>query len=313
VERDNPDPFIPTGPSDTVQSRRPWPFIIDDGVTRPLTRIRFLDSGGNASYEGLQTSVRKEFTHGLMFTFAYTYSKTLMEGYGRNEGDGINANTYQNPRNRAVEKGRVGFDARQSAVASFVYDVPAPKMLSQGVAGAFFGGWQTNGIITLRSGFPFSVTQGNIINTGNSPVRPDRIANGKLENPSIQQWFNPDAFQVVSCANSSLPETCHYGNSGNGILEGPGFKNVDLSGFKNFRLTERAKIQFRAEFFNIFNTPQFNVPNRSLNTNAGYQPVRGASGQISYPSQANIASGPGSITSTVAPMRNIQFGLKVIW
>ncbi len=313
VEKDNPDAFIPAGPLDTVQSRRPYPFIIDNGIQRPLTRIRFLDSGGNAWYEGLQVSARKEFSHGLVFTMAYTYSKTLMEGYGRNEGDGVNSNTYQNPRDRAVEKGRVGFDARQTAVMSFVYDLPAPRVLSTGLAGAVFSGWQTNGIVTLRSGFPFAVTQGNIINTGNSPVRPDRVADGSLDNPTLQQWFNPDAFRIVSCANTSLPETCHYGSAGNGILEGPGFKNVDFSAFKNFGLTERAKIQFRAEFFNLFNTPQFNLPNRALNTNAGFQPVRNAAGQVTWPSQANIVSGPASITSLVAPMRNIQFGLKVLW
>lgn len=313
VEINNPDPFIPAGAQDTVQSRRPFPFIIDNGIQRPLTRTRFLDSGGNSWYEGLEVSARKEFSHGLVFTLAYTYSKTLMEGYGRNEGDGINSNTYQNPRNRAAEKGRVGFDARQRAVMSFVYEVPAPEALSRGVAGTIFSGWQTNGVVTLRTGLPFTVTQGNLINTANSPVRPDRVAGGTVENRTLQQWFNPDAFRIVSCANSAIPEACHYGNSGMGILEGPGFKNVDFSAFKNFQLTERARIQFRAEFFNLFNTPQFSLPGRGLNTNAGYQPVRDAAGGVTWPSQANIANGPGAITSLIAPMRNIQFGLKVLW
>lgn len=313
VERNNPDPFIPSGPQDTVQSRRPIPFIIDNGIRRPLTRLRFLDSGANAWYNGLQVSLRKEYSHGLVYTLAYTFSKSLMEGYGRNEGDGINPNTYQNPRNRAADKGRVGWDARHVAVMSFVYDVPAPPALSRGVAGAIFSGWQANGIITLRSGFPFTVTQGNIINTANSPVRPDRVARGKLETRTLQKWFDPDAFRLVSCVNSAIPETCHYGNSGVGILEGPGFKNVDFSAFKNFRLAESVRLQFRAEFFNFFNTPQFNVPNRGLNTQAGFQPVRGSDGQLRWPSQAGITGGPGAITSLIAPMRNIQFGLKLLW
>ncbi len=207
----------------------------------------------------------------------------------------------------------MGFDASHVVVTSFVYDLPAPKVLSSGIAGAIFSGWQTNGIVTLRSGLPFTVTQGNIINTGNAPVRPDRVGSGKLDNPTVNQWFNPDAFQLVSCANSALPELCHYGNAGNGIIEGPGFKNVDASLFKNFRITERAKLQFRSEFFNLFNTPQFNVPNRGLNTGGGFLPTRAANGAITFPSQANIASGPGAITSLIAPMRNIQFGLKLLW
>jgi hypothetical protein len=180
-------------------------------------------------------------------------------------------------------------------------------------AGAIFSGWQTNGIITLRSGLPFTVSQGGILNTGNAPVRPDRAADGSLENPTINQWFNPDAFRIVSCANSSLPEVCHYGNAGNGILEGPGFKNLDFSAFKNFGITERLKLQFRAEFFNLLNTPQFNVPNRTLNTQAGFLPQRSSSGAITYPTQAGIVGGVGSISSLIAPMRNVQFGIKLLW
>jgi hypothetical protein len=313
VEKNNPDPFIPSGPQDTVQSRRPIQFIVDNGIRRPLTRLRFLDSGANAWYNGLQVSLRKEYSHGFVYTLAYTFSKSLMEGYGRNEGDGINPNTYQNPRDRAASKGRVGWDARHVAVMSFIWDVPSPASLARGAAGAVFAGWQANGIITLRSGFPFTVGQGNIINTANSPVRPDRVSSGKLQTRTLQKWFDPDAFRLVSCVNSAIPETCHYGNSGVGILEGPGFKNVDFSVFKNFRLAESVRLQFRAEFFNFFNTPQFGVPNRILNTQAGFQPVRGSDGQLRWPSQAGITGGPGAITSLIAPMRNIQLGLKLLW
>ncbi|MCC6293456.1 MAG: TonB-dependent receptor [Bryobacterales bacterium] len=312
VEINNPDPFFLSSTA-TVQNRRPFPFVIDDGVTRPLTRTRFLDSGGNSWYHGMQVSFKKEMTNGLLFTLAYTYSKTLMEGYGRNEGDGYNSNTFQNPRDRAAEKGRVGFGAEHIAVMSFVYDVPAPVMLRKGVAGHIFSGWQTNGIITLRTGFPFSVTQGNILNTANSPVRPDRIGSGQLSNPTVDQWFNVDAFQLVSCSNTSMPELCHYGNAGNGILDGPGQKNIDFSAFKNFRLGERVKLQFRGELFNLFNTPQFNVPNRGLNTGGGFLPTRNSSGQIVFPSQAGVRGGVGAVTGTVASMRNIQFGLKLMW
>jgi hypothetical protein len=313
VERNNPDPFIPTSGTDTIQSRRPFPFIIDNGVTRPLSRIRFFDSGANSWYEGLQVSLRKRYSHGVVLTFAYTYSKTLIEGYGRNEGDGINSNTYQDKNNRAAEKGRAGFDARHVAVSSFIYDIPAPRVLSRGFAGAIFAGWQANGIVTLRTGLPFTVSQGNLINTGNAPVRPDRVANGSLENRTIRQWFNPDAFQLVTCGNAALPERCHYGNSGRGILEGPGFKNVDASLFKNFGITEGVKLQLRGEFFNVLNTPQFNVPNSGLSTQGGFLPQRAADGSITFPSQAGIVGGVGSITSTIAPMRNIQFGLKLLW
>jgi hypothetical protein len=312
VELNSPDPAFNTATS-TLQSRRPYQFIIDNGVRRPLTRLRWLDSGANAWYQGLQANLQKRFSKGLIFNLAYTYSKSMMEGYGRNEGDGFNPNTYQNPRDRAAEKGRIGWDVRHNTVVNFVYELPTPEALKKGIGNVVLGGWQTNGILTFRSGFPFTVTQGGIINTANTPVRPDRIANGALSNPTVNAWFNPDAFRLVSCVNSALPEVCKYGNSGNGILEGPGFKNVDFSLFKNFPIAERFKVQFRAEFFNLFNTPQFGRPNASLNTATGFLPSRGSDGSLSFPTQAGFARGPGAITSLVAPMRNIQFGLKFMF
>ncbi len=311
VELNSPDPAFNTGGS-TVQSRRPYQYIDDNGIQRPLTRIRYLDSGGNASYHGLQMTLQKRFSNGLSFSIAHTFSKSLMEGYGRNEGDGFNSNTYQNPRNRMAEKGRVGFDVTHNTVANFVYELPFFKN-GNAFTKALLGGWQTNGVLTFRTGFPFAVGQGAIINTANTPVRPDRIADGSISNPTVNQWFNPDAFQLVSCANTAMPETCHYGNSGMGILEGPGAKVVDFSLFKNFKMSERFNLQFRGEFYNLFNTPQFGRPNASLNTAAAYLPVRNASGAITYPSQANISRGPGAITGLVSPMRQIQFGLKLLF
>lgn len=309
VEFNSPDPAFNT-PTSTLQSRRPVQFILDNGVRRPLTRLRWLDSGANAWYQGLQMTLQKRMSNGLSFSIAHTFSKSLMEGYGRNEGDGSNPNTYQNPRNRAAEKQRAGFDATHNMVANFVYDVPTPEAFKKGIANVILGGWQTNGIVTLRTGFPFTVTQGAITNTANVTIRPDRLANGSLANATVNQWFNPDAFRLVSCQNTALPELCRYGNSGVGILEGPGFKNIDFSVFKNFTVTERVRVQFRTEMFNVFNTPQFARPGSGLNTGPGFLPS-GTPGNVAFPSQANIVRGPGAITSLVQPMRQIQFGLKV--
>lgn len=311
AEINSPDPAFNT-PTSTLQSRRPVQFIIDNGVRRPLTRIRWLDSGANASYHGLQLNLQKRFRSGLQFAIAHTFSKTLMTGYGRNEGDGFNSNTYQNPRDRGAEKGRAGFDATHNFVANFVYEVPTPGNWN-GFAKTVLGGWQTNGIVTLRTGFPFTVGQGAIINTANTPVRPDRVAIGSISSPTVNQWYNPDAFRLVSCQDASLPEACHYGNSGTGILEGPGFRNVDFSLFKNFAITERFKLQFRSEFFNLFNTPLFSRPNANLSTAGNFLPRRNASGGIDYPSQANIVRGAGAITGLVSPNRQVQFGLKLLW
>jgi len=312
VELNSPDPAFNT-PTSTLQSRRPYQFINDDGVLRPLTRIRFLDSGANASYHGLQMTLQKRFNNGLSFSIAHTFSKSIMEGYGRNEGDGYNPNTYQNPRNRRAERGRVGFDVTHNVVSNFVYELPFFKSTDNAVAKHVLGGWQTNGVLTFRTGFPLTVTQGAITNTANVTIRPDRIANGSLSNPTVNQWFDPNAFRLVSCQNTATPELCRYGNSGMGILEGPGAKIVDFSLFKNFQIVERVKLQFRAEMFNLFNTPQFARPNGTLNTGGSFLPVRNAAGGIDYPSQAGQVRGPGAITGLVSPMRQIQFGIKLLW
>jgi hypothetical protein len=258
----------------------------------------------------LQVGYQKRFSHGLTANVAYTYSKSEGEGYGRNESFGFTNNgSYQDPRNRAADKAVYPFDVKHNAVISWLYELPTGNAFRQGVAHQVFGGWQANGIWTLHSGLPFTVVQNNSLNTFNSPVRPDRIGSGKLSNPTINQWFNPDDFHVVTCQVSTLPGLCHYGSSGNGILRGPNFYNLDFSLFKNFPIRESMKLQFRAEMFNIFNTPNFNPPNNSLSASTQFLPSTDGG---SFPSQIR-AQGPGQITGLAAPMRQIQFGLKFLF
>jgi carboxypeptidase family protein/TonB-dependent receptor-like protein len=308
VELNAPAPSILSNPN----SRRPIPSFVDGpgGPVRGLNRLRWLTSDGNSWYNALQVNAQKRFSKGLQLNFAYTYSKALGEGYGRNEGGGAIPNSYQNPHDRAAEKTRYGFDFRHSAVASFLYELPAPGLLGAGFAKHIFGGWQTNGIVVLRSGLPFSVTQGNTINTIEGHVRPDLLRNPELDNPTINKWFDPDAFRVVTCQQASLAQYCHYGSAGQGILEGPGFKNVDFSLMKNIPITEKFRLQFRAEIFNIFNTPQFAVPNSTLNAAPAFLPTTAGG---AFPTQFTSSTGPGTITSVVAPMRQMQFGLKLIF
>lgn len=180
-------------------------------------------------------------------------------------------------------------------VAHYVWELPFFKNL-HGVAGGVLSGWQTNGIITLHTGFPFTVTQGGDLNTG-GVVFPDRIADGRLSDPTRALWFDPSAFRRVSCNIPSRPDLCHYGNSGIGILTAPGQRNLDFSLFKNFRIQERTSLQFRSEFFNATNTPYFGQPN----------------GISFVGNDTTVPNGPrmGEVRSIRSPMRIIQFGLKL--
>lgn len=321
VELNAPAPSILPNPG----GRRPIPTFVDGpgGPTRNLNRLRWLTSDGNSWYHALQVNAQKRFGKGLQLGFAYTYSKALGEGYGRNEGGGAVSNSYQNPKNRAAEKTRYGFDFRHSAVINFLYELPTIPAFKDNFGKHVFGGWQMNGIVVLRSGLPFSVLQGNTINTLEGQIRPDRLSSGKLDNPTVNKWYDPDAFRVVTCAqpgdnntpagqarNQYLAQFCHYGSAGQGILEGPSFKNVDYSLIKNTQLTEKLRLQFRAEIFNIFNTPQFAVPNNGLNAAVAFLPSAAGG---AFPTQVTPSRGPGSISSLVAPMRQMQFGLKLLF
>jgi hypothetical protein len=174
-------------------------------------------------------------------------------------------------------------------VLSYVYDLPfgPGKALlgdARGILAHLVGGWQTNGIVNMRSGAALSLSSPVTNDLGNrAGNRPDRIADGNLpsEQRTIERWFDTTAFRN--------PQAGRYGNAGDGILRGPGLVNFDLSAFKNFRVTEQTNLQFRGEFFNAFNNVNLNNPS----TNTG------------DPRFGRI-SGSG-------PARAIQLGLKLLF
>ena len=320
IELNAPTPSILANPG----GRRPIPSFADGvgGPTRPLNRLRWLSSDGNSWYHALQVNAQKRFSAGFSMNLSYTWGRAMGEGYGRNEAGGAIPNSYQNPKDRASEKTRYGFDFQHSFVFSTLYELPTISAFKDNAGKHIFGGWQVNSIMVFRTGLPFSVTQGNTINTIEGHVRPDLIGNPKLDNPTVDKWYNPDAYRVVTCAqpggtdaagvarNQYLSQFCHYGSAGHAVLEGPGFKNVDFSLLKNISFKEKMKLQFRTEISNIFNTPQFGIPTNALNGAPAFLPAA-ASG--AFPTQITASRGPGAITSLVAPMRQMQFGLKLLF
>jgi carboxypeptidase family protein/TonB-dependent receptor-like protein len=270
----NQDP-IP-GPGD-VQSRRPYPQY------GPFTSI---ENHGNSTYHALQLKAEKRLSAGLVFLSAYTYGKSI------NDQPEICCSSPwpQNSYNLKSEKGPSDFDNRFRWVSSFDYELPIGKgkryVNSSRAGDLILGGWHVGGIVTLRTGFPFSPLMGyDPSNTGsNGSPRTDRIADGNLpkDKRSPDLWFDINAFP--------LPTGYTFGNAGKNILNGPGEVTADMSARKIFSLTERLNLEFRAEFFNIFNHPAFAQPDNA------------------------ITDGPGAagvITSTVIAQRQIQFSLKL--
>jgi hypothetical protein len=154
-------------------------------------------------------------------------------------------------------------------------------------------------VVTLRTGFPFSVSGGNL-NTGFGSY-PDRVADGRLFGQATRQkWFDPAAFRRTDCNIPDHPELCHYGNAGNGILVSPAGQVLDLSLGKNWqlhRLGDQGRLQFRAEAFNALNSPQFGRPN--------------GIGWVGLDAVAPDAPRVAEIRSLRQPMRTFQFGVKL--
>jgi hypothetical protein len=234
--------------------------------------------------------VEKRFSKGLSFLSAFTWSHTiddLIETNNNTTGDGAVV-----PWNVELNRGNSYSDIRRQWAFSAAYELPVGRgkawLNHGGVVNALAGGWQLASLVTIRTGIPFTVvTSGGVTNAGGAD-RPNRIGSGNLpsDQQTIDRWFNTAAFLVQ-------PQYT-YGNSGRNILFGPGLRNLDLSLSKSFSITERTRLQFRAESFNFTNTPAFGQP-----------------GALGQPGATLNVPGVGQITSAGDP-RRIQFGLKLI-
>ena len=278
------------------QSLRPYPEFYDPAApqlgVQATGRIRYIDSFGESFYHGLQAKLDKRTTRGLTFGLAYAYSKS----HGDGENGGQEGASLQNPRDRRGSRGLFSFDQTHRTTANFVWEMPGAKW--KGFVGTVVGGWQMNGIVTIASGFPFTITQGaGDLGLPNGAVRPDLIGKAELDNPNRKLWFNPAAYQRVTCQVSTRQDLCHVGGAGVGQLRGPGQRNVDYSMFKNFNFKERVNLQFRWEAFDLFNTPFFANPNGIGFSNAN---------QITPDGTRD-----GEIRGLRNPMRRMQFGLKL--
>jgi hypothetical protein len=238
-----------------------------------LVPIHYDESVGKSWYDGLQISLDKKASRGLSYLLSYTWSKTIDIGADEWFGTGTNGTSVQNPYNLAGDKGLAGFDLPQIFTANAVYELPFGKgrQLATGVRPVDFviGGWQINGIASLMSGTLFNVTAPNSIpNVGSgSAERADIVGDankGTCPNGApvgtLTCWFNTSAF--------AFPATGTYGNFGRNVLRSDGRANLDLSVFRNFAVTERRRLEFRTEAFNVTNSPIWAPPNASINVPA---------------------------------------------
>jgi len=285
---------LTTGTAATVASRRPNRLFAD---------IRTIQNDETANYNGLSLTLRQRMSHGVSVLASYTWAHTLDESADSNGGG-----APMNPYNWRGDYGNSNWDVRHRFQGQFNYSLPFLNSSgTNGFVRSIFGGWQTNGIVTLQTGFPFNVVQsGDPANTGRNNERPNLIG------VPVVNCGSGRLFQCVNVsAFGSTASTFTYGNFGRNVLFGPGLYNVDFSVFKNFSIKERAKVQFRAEFFNLLNTPAFSNPNAapgSVNGPATLPAPNTAGALVATPTTAF-----GNITSTKRDNRQIQFGLKFLF
>ena len=271
-------------PSAVSPNLRPNPFFDD---------IDIIESRANSNYHALQARLQQRLSSGLALLASYTYAKSIDDAsnFFTSAGD---PNFPQDSANTRAERGRSNFDVRQRLSVSYTYDLPFGKgqryAHEDGFLSSLLSGWQTNGVVTLQTGRPFTVALLSDIdnsNTGRSNLgfgandRPNVTADARLSTRTPDRWFNTSAF--------AFPAFGTFGNAGRNTLDGPGFQNVNASLVKNTRLAESVTLQLRAEAFNLFNHPNFNLPDNFL-------------GSPTF----------GRILSAQSP-RHLQFGVKLLF
>ena len=241
---------------------------------------------GASNYNSGMVRLQKRLSGELSFQGSYSWSRALgnvddaaVTSVGDNQ-------LYQDAYNRRLDRGPNGIDVIHRFVWSSIYDLPlgrGRRHLQRGPIAQVLGGWSIGSIVTLQSGGPFTVQM--IADTTNAFAAGALRAN-VLRDPtlpaserSVGKWFATDAFQA--------PPPYTFGNAGRGILRSDGRTNFDFSVLKNFAFTERTSLQFRGQFFNTFNHPDFSPPAHVFG-----------------------APGFGSISAATDP-RSIQFALRL--
>lgn len=267
-----------------TQTRRPL------YATAPLiTNISTTASRGRSDYNALQASVRQRNVRGFEYLASYTLSRTRTNNLGYYGSGGVAAegaywmNTYEPEWNY----GPAFFDARHNFVFSANYEVPYGRGRAHGadispIVDAILGGWRLSGIFQVRSGFPITVTDGSAPSQqgqrGNE--RPNCVGDPVPADQNIDHWLDINAF-------SRAPRGT-WGNCPIGVARAPGYKNVDAVLAKQFNLGGARHFEFRAEAFNLTNSPSFGPPARDINAPNTF----------------------GTITSTVSTARTVELVLK---
>jgi len=282
------------------------PFPYEQPTDPRFGAVTQLSTGANSHYDGLQLTAMKRMGHGLMGQINYTWSRCMDTvsngGFLQFSAGGILAPL---PGDLARDYGPCDYDIRNNLNAQYVYQLPLKS--SNHLLGYALNGWQVSGTVFWHSGIPFSVlstpnsANGNGIVNGSGPQFASIVPGvplyehnpiPRVTQPGTVQWLNPNAFVSVvdpstgACLGGDSSKNCQFGTLGRNALRGPDFVWSDFYVTKWFPLTERAKMRFDVQFFNVFNHPNFGLPSMVL---AG------------IPGKPSTQTGFGAFTYTTSP------------
>ena len=261
-----------------------------DPATRPYpsyNNILYSETNGNLNYEAMSARYQHQVSRGLTIMANYTFSKAITDGW---EGGG--STQSQIATCRSCDRGPTSYNSPHHFVVSAQYELPFERGRAFGgnwnrAADALAGGWQVTAILTLVTGTPFSVLALNRTGSNFTVVRANRTCDGGSANlrdnvrSNGLQWFDTSCF--------SAPAAGYFGNSGRGVLLGPGTNNWNIGLQKNFRFTEAARLELRGEFFNAFNHARFGNPDATV-------------GDLNF-----------GVISSASPPRLVQVAGRLVW
>ncbi len=294
----NPAVFGPGATSSNADRRRLYADCPPTSDPCRLSTVAALKYITNSSYQSGQISLSHRYAAGFSFNVSYWLSKSIdylstmtLAGASSQTLAGEN-DLAQNPFNLNAERGVSLFDATHRFVASGSWELPFARN-SRGISRFLLHGWQLNTIAVLNSGTPFTVyDSANVsLQPSNPPItgyfasRPDAVSNPNEGPRTLDQWVSRSSFRRLD----PVAEAGKFGNAGRNIARAPGFANFDVSILKSFQLTEKVRLQFRAESFNVANHPNFGLP------------------------VADIASGSFGRVIQAGRPRLMQFALKVLF
>jgi hypothetical protein len=267
-------------------------------VNQNMGRTQMALWDGSYYYNGLQVQVRKAMSHGFQAEASYTFSKNMDDG-----GGSVASDPFRNSIStllwfcKACRRGLSDQDQRHVLTVNYEWDIPTPASFNSPEK-AILGGWEAGSILTVSSGTPFTVLiSGDNLGQNNTDAYtyPDKVNGPGCANPVFPQ--KASGYVNISCFAVPNPIN-RLGTSGRNSVIGPGLVDLDFSLFKNIPIREALKAQFRAEFFNIINRPNFNSPNDN---------------RVILNPDGSVPSNAGAITLPATTSRQIQFALKFTW